>query len=740
MKPNAIAPLTDRYALPRAASWCGLFVIFLGVSILLAWYLKSSLQVEAFDMLPIAVAFSALGFGILRRVKHATNNTPNTKTLSVPLTVLAGGITVTIILWQSILHKEASYSHERLAYAANQLVSAILADFEANMSALDRMRQRWEFGGGATTELWLKDATNYIDDSRLFDRLFVLDSESRTWLSSKRPLMARTRDALANDTRADERYIELFSSLDPTQDHSFVWHPQRNIFQIIMPIRTSSTATAIVAEVDADRWFEELSQSYLGRKVLEVEGITIDFVTTNAAVNDDRKKEYSMSAPMRIAGRDWQVVVTKYTSWRKNQLLGLATVVLLAGLSVSSLLATALLFWRKMRSDTIELEASNIVLANAYSEKEKAEQHLKLLLDNAAEGIFGLNAAGVTTFVNPVACRMLAIEANDALGKPMHETISKFQLYARNEDSFVNRMCESVEDGQVHAHNNQRLYRKDGSSFLVEYTSTPVFQDDKLTGAVVIFRDISETSNQANELMAINANLLLANTELEEFAYVASHDLRTPLQGIENLVDWIAEDLGENPPPTVSNNLGRVKERISRLQTLIDDLLSYSRATKADHELAQTHLRTMIEDLINDLDKGEDFSCILHGCDREVRIAGTPFQTVLRNLIDNAMKHHDRDTGEVEISVHSVEGGYISVSVIDDGPGIPLDQHQRIFRLFETLNGHKGTAGTGMGLALTKRLVSKYGGEISLAIGDDGRGCCFTFTWPCQLVAASHDG
>lgn len=679
-----------------------------------------------------AVVLFVLSIGILSQASENAKNIRNFRTVVAPLTAFVGSLTVTILMWQSILEGESKFLLQHLTAKAEQIAAVVSSDFDANIDALDRMRQRWEFNSAPSAAGWANDANNYIEDSRLFDGLYVLDHNHRTILSSLRIKEIVVRGSPSESGYLEPNTFELFEPPDLRLEKSFLWHLSANVFQILMPTRESSLASAIVAEVNAERWFNEVVNSKPASRSLASSDLDVRIISSPSAVPKAKEGAISATLPLQIAGRDWQVFVTRNEDWRKNQSIGLPTVVLVAGSLVSSLLAVAIFFWGKVRDDAVELETANLVLSEAYSEKEKAEQHLKLLLDNAAEGIFGLDAAGLTTFVNPAACEMLGIEPEELLGKSMSVTIANNQVFGQSDDSSVNHICASVLDGKVHAHNDEVLWRKNGNSFAVDYTSTPVFKHDDLVGAVIVFRDISGEIAQAKKLTDANTNLILVNNELEEFAYVASHDLRTPLQGIGNLAEWIEEDLGQNLPPAVSKNLSRIKTRIDRLQNLIDDLLSYSRATRTEHEIAEVHLGELINELISDLNDGREFKYLLHDCDRKIRILRTPFQTVLRNLLDNAMKHHDETRGEIEIFVHSENDGFVSVAVVDDGPGIPLEQHQRIFKLFETLNGHKGTSGTGIGLAITKRLVSKYGGEINVTTGEDGRGCCFTFTWPTQ--------
>jgi len=227
----------------------------------------------------------------------------------------------------------------------------------------------------------------------------------------------------------------------------------------------------------------------------------------------------------------------------------------------------------------------------------------------------------------------------------------------------------------------------------------------------------------------LELELRQANENLEQFTYVASHDLRSPLRGIADLVEWIGADLGDGANPEVVRNLGRVGDRIGRLERIIDDLLSYARAGRAATDFETIELEPLVRSVID-----------LHPVPPAMRIdleiavpafqaTRIPLEIALRNLVANAVKHHDRDEGRIVVSARG-EGNFIVVSVTDDGPGIPPAARERIFKLFQTLTTPQ-RRGSGIGLALTRRVVEVHGGHIDVESPiADGRGCSFHVWWP----------
>lgn len=223
-----------------------------------------------------------------------------------------------------------------------------------------------------------------------------------------------------------------------------------------------------------------------------------------------------------------------------------------------------------------------------------------------------------------------------------------------------------------------------------------------------------------------------ANADLQEFSYVASHDLRSPLRGIADLVEWIGEDLAAGNVADAQRNLARVAPRIQRMELLIDDLLRYARAGNTDTDFRPISLHAIVADILELQPLPEGFE--LDTSELEFpRFQGVPvpLTTVLRNLVANAVKHHDRTTGRIRIAARSDGDNHVLITVTDDGPGIPPQSAQRVFKLFQTLSSRHRGGPSGIGLALCKRITESNGGRIDvLSPVEAGRGSRFCVWWP----------
>jgi PAS domain S-box-containing protein len=252
---------------------------------------------------------------------------------------------------------------------------------------------------------------------------------------------------------------------------------------------------------------------------------------------------------------------------------------------------------------------------------------------------------------------------------------------------------------------------------------------------IAMIEDISdrkqlELQNEANRQALEKAKLSLEkrNQDLDQFVYIASHDLKAPLRGIANLSEWLEEDLAEKLPPDNREQLVLMRSRVKRMENLINGLLQYSRVGREDLETSRVDLRDLLLEIIDSLDPPPAFQIQLPKVMPIFQTQRLLLSQVFANLLSNAIKHHDRDAGQIVVDWTETAQYYV-FAVTDDGPGVPLHQQERIFGIFQTLSGSESSANTGIGLALVKKIVEGGGGSVRLRCGTE-RGSCFEFTWP----------
>lgn len=219
-----------------------------------------------------------------------------------------------------------------------------------------------------------------------------------------------------------------------------------------------------------------------------------------------------------------------------------------------------------------------------------------------------------------------------------------------------------------------------------------------------------------------------SNADLERYAFVASHDLLSPLRAVAGLAQWVMDDAAMVLPEKSRAHLTLMRGRIHRMQGFLKDLLAFSRVGKHENTLEEINLGELFQHILELNPPPPGFQIQLPENLPTVRTNRIPLLLCLQNLIVNAIKHHDQDAGCVTIT-YTLHEGVIDIRVADDGPGIPKTYQKRVFEIFQTLRPRDEIEGSGMGLAIVLRAVETYGASIEL--NSDGiRGTEFLLCWP----------
>ncbi|HEY9873772.1 MAG TPA: PAS domain S-box protein [Candidatus Obscuribacterales bacterium] len=237
-----------------------------------------------------------------------------------------------------------------------------------------------------------------------------------------------------------------------------------------------------------------------------------------------------------------------------------------------------------------------------------------------------------------------------------------------------------------------------------------------------------ELAHMATVLAQTNAVLEKRNQELDQFAYVTSHDLKAPLRAIANLSHWIEEDIEDLLTDETRHQMNLLRGRVNRMETLINALLAYSRAGRIKIKPEQVNVERLLAEVIDSLAPPPEFKVEVEPGMPTLVTELLPLQQIFTNLIGNAIKHHHRPDGQVKISCQNQEDAY-EFAITDDGLGIAPEYHEKIFMIFQTLQARDKVENTGVGLALVKRMLESKGGAIALDSAE-GQGSTFRFTWP----------
>lgn len=374
----------------------------------------------------------------------------------------------------------------------------------------------------------------------------------------------------------------------------------------------------------------------------------------------------------------------------------LETMVLGATLSV--LVMEALFIFRPM-VDRVRAERRKLVHAESYT---------RAILDNSYDAILTIDRHGQVRSANRATSTMFGRNLTDIITQPFVALVPGHDLPS-----------DWTEPPQ--GLRSLKATRSDGKAITIDAAFTQARVDNE----VVVIATLRESTEQ---LQRYARDLERRNQELDQFAYVASHDLKAPLRAIVNLSQWIEEDAKDSLAPAVREHLTMMRSRVRRLETLIDGIHRYATATRPDHPPENVDTRALVQEIIDDLNGQRRFTITVPDNLPTVIADRTRLWQVFSNLIANAIKHHHQDHGRIDLGVRDL-GAHYEFTVTDDGPGIAREFHERIFVIFQTLTPKDVKDSLGLGLALVKKIVREEGGTISIE-STVGQGSTFRFTWP----------
>ena len=385
-------------------------------------------------------------------------------------------------------------------------------------------------------------------------------------------------------------------------------------------------------------------------------------------------------------------------------------------------------------------------------ERKLAEEKFRLVVEAAPSAMVMIDIEGRITLLNGQTERMFGYKRDELLGKPV-ELLVPARFRDKHPAYRTDFFAAPVTVGPtVRAMGpGQDLYgrRKDGSEFPVEVGLNPIKTQDGLMVLSAIV-DVTERKRAEQKIRRFNevleqrvvertVQLEAANKEVEEFAYVASHDLKAPLRVIDNASQWLEEDLAMHLSDDTRETMNLLRGRVRRMDKLLDDLLEYGRVgRKTDGRYAETVAGDALMKNILALLSPAGFIVNVSPRFADIEVRRMPLQQILMNLISNAIKHHDKKTGCIEVAVED-NGTEYAFAVKDDGPGIPERFHEQIFKMFQTLRPRDQVEGSGMGLAMVRKNLEVFGGTIRVE-SSEGKGSTFRFTWPKQQRIKRGDG
>jgi PAS domain S-box-containing protein len=374
-----------------------------------------------------------------------------------------------------------------------------------------------------------------------------------------------------------------------------------------------------------------------------------------------------------------------------------------------------------------------------FVEKERA----LVTLNSIGDAVACTDISGNITFLNVVAQGLTGWSWQEAAGRPIAEVIRI--LDATTRETIPDPMAMAVGRNEtMHLPGNSILIRRDGFETPIEDSVAPIHdREEQPAGAVIVFRDVSAARSSQQQLRIVSEELERSNGELQDFATIASHDLQEPLRKIRAFGDRLAVHSAGALDDEASDYLRRMTNAAGRMQTLINDLLEYSQVTMRPEPPRPVDLGDVVSEVLIDLDERIRVSNGKVHVGPLPTILANPFQMrqLFQNLIANALKFHPEGVApEVHIEATSRADGRGSkgrrdrtlgweIRVRDNGIGFEEKHVDRIFAPFQRLHGRQAYEGTGMGLAICRRIVALLGGTLT-ATSRPGAGATFVITLP----------
>ncbi|WP_241480981.1 sensor histidine kinase [Leisingera sp. ANG-M6] len=366
---------------------------------------------------------------------------------------------------------------------------------------------------------------------------------------------------------------------------------------------------------------------------------------------------------------------------------------------------------------------------------ERKQTELTAIHDNSIEGMITIDTQGRIQDFNRASQKIFGYSAAEVAGKNISMLMPS--PHRAGHDGDISTYFKTAQPKFIGAAREVQGQRKDGSIFPLTVSVSEVRVGNHILFSGIV-RDITEQKRKEAEREKFIEDFSRSNRDLDEFAYVASHDLRAPLRVIDNASTWLEEDLAETLDEDSRENLQLLRSRVSRMDRLLDDLLEYSRiGRKTDHRYQQLMPGSeLMQEVLLLVDQPEGFTIRIDPAFEGIQLVNMPLKQIFANLISNAIKHSESGTGAVDVTLQDA-GGHWVFSVADDGPGIEAKYHEQIFKMFQTLQSRDKVEGSGMGLSIVQKHVQQAGGTISVqsALGE---GCTFRFTWPKQRPAATE--
>ncbi|MFK7950267.1 MAG: ATP-binding protein [Saprospiraceae bacterium] len=358
---------------------------------------------------------------------------------------------------------------------------------------------------------------------------------------------------------------------------------------------------------------------------------------------------------------------------------------------------------------------------NTIKEYEENLTLIKHFIDQSTDSIEVADTSGRLFFINQKGADLLEDTVENLIGKYIYDVDNKM----RGIDSW-HRIVKAFKNRNKLTFTRLQKFKDNRSSLLMEIilNKIEINNNEYIIG---VSRDITARRKAEKEREEFIEKLREMNEELEDFAYIVSHDLKAPLRGISTLTSWLMEDYKDSLDEEGQDLVQLLNRRVGRMYGLIEGILQYSRIGRTKTTNESLDLNKIVSEVMESLQGPKGFEMSVEGVLPTIYNDETQIRQVFQNFISNAIKYNDKgEKGSVKVLYQDLDTHW-EFCIADNGPGIPPKYHEKIFQIFQTLQRRDDFESTGIGLTIVSKIIKNNQGQIRIE-SDIGKGAKFYFT------------
>ncbi|MCD8526097.1 MAG: PAS domain S-box protein [Alphaproteobacteria bacterium] len=637
---------------------------------------------------------------------QAAENKPQKLRISAQwkaLTIVVCGVVLSAITSLFIFHSLISEAEALAQLRLENTVRLVEMDLGKDMQALIRMQERWNDIPSGDTFSWDHDSHNYLRHNDSYSLFILLDRDKNIF---------RVAPPETDITWWDQwkRHID-FDTIAPGSIYAELMTENSANQSVIIfgfPIQKRGTFDGYMFVLyDIGRGIEKILETNPDNKAFIEVTDKENIIFSNIPGADKNPWKIAQTTTLDTQGFSWTV---RQLALGPNTIDNTAVILIfLIGTALSFIMAFAM-----AQSEKVSRYAKN--LKQSLEQEKLYKARLEAIVEDMVDGLITINERGIVQSYNKSCEHIFGYKAEEVIGRNISMLMPEPD--ASQHDGYLKNYRNGEKPKIIGIGRELEGKRKNGEVFPIDLSVAKLnIEESQLFSGIV--RDITERKKAENSLMR-------SNQELEKFAYVASHDLKEPLRNIDNLAKWAIEDMAAGQQP--GEKLTLLRDRVFRLEKLLDDILSYSRAGRIVEKASDVDVSHLLHQII-ETRIPPSFSVVLPDELPTLTSPRTPLEQIFSNLLVNAVKHHDKESGTIKVSCEP-DGNFYKFSVQDDGPGIPIEYHERIFEMFQTLKSRDEVDGSGLGMSIIKKLVEWQNGKVWVESKDGERGTKIVFLWP----------